>query len=173
MTTKSIMTSGLFTLKPTDTVADALILMHEKHVRNIPIVDDAGTFIGLFGLRRLSHLLLPEAAANLGRHSISNLHFLPDQVRQMDDRWHLIADQPVKNFLEKKKKLMFCTPETAFPELLKLLDDSEDTSLPVIVVEGETKKLVGMVSSWDVLEGVIMGRLVNHDDAAEPPAQHE
>jgi CBS domain-containing protein len=39
MTTESIMTSGLFTLKPTNTVADALSLMHAKHVRNIPIVD--------------------------------------------------------------------------------------------------------------------------------------
>jgi CBS domain-containing protein len=49
MTTKSIMTSGLFTLEPTDSVADALLLMHEKHVRNIPIVDQSGVFVGLFG----------------------------------------------------------------------------------------------------------------------------
>ena len=76
MTTESIMTSGLFTLKPTDSVADALSLMHEKHVRNIPVVDEAGTFIGLFGLRRLSRLLLPKAALSLGRYSISQLHFL-------------------------------------------------------------------------------------------------
>ena len=66
MTTESIMTSGLYTLKPTDSVADALSLMHTKHVRNIPIVDEAGSFVGLFGLRRLSHLLLPKAALNLG-----------------------------------------------------------------------------------------------------------
>ena len=110
MTTKSIMTSGLFTLKPSDTVAHAMTLMHEHHVRNLPVVDEEGSFIGLFGLRRLSHLLLPKAALNLGKHSISSLHFLPDEVVQMGDRWHKIADQPVENFLEKQSKLLFCKP---------------------------------------------------------------
>ncbi len=165
MTTKSIMKSGLYTLKPSDTVAHAMSLMHEHHVRNLPVVDKAGSFIGLFGLRRLSHLLLPKAALDLGEHSISNLHFLPDEVVQMGNRWHKIADQPVENFLEKQKKLLFCSPETAFPVLLALLDESKDTSLPVIVVEGKRKKLVGMVSTWDVLDGIIMGRLIEHKDA--------
>lgn len=173
MTTKNIMTSGLYTLKPTNTVADALSLMHQKHVRNLPVVDGAGMFVGLFGLRRLSHLLLPRAALDLGKHSLSQLHFLPDEIVQMGDRWHEIADQPVSNFLEKKKKLLFCTPETAFPELLALLDESKDSSLPVIVVEGDTQKLVGMVSTWDVLEGIIMGRLVKSANAGQPSADDE
>ena len=171
MTTKSIMKSGLFTLKPSDTVAHAMSLMHEHHVRNLPVVDEAGTFIGLFGLRRLSHLLLPKAALNLGEYSVSNLHFLPVEVVQMGDRWHKIADQPVENFLEKEKKLLFCSPGTAFPELLALLDESKDTSLPVLVVKGKSKQLVGMVSTWDVLEGIIMGRLINHNDEDKPVGQ--
>ena len=171
MTTKSIMKSGLFTLKPSDTVAHAMSLMHEHHVRNLPVLDEAGAFIGLFGLRRLSHLLLPKAALNLGEYSVSNLHFLPDEVVQMGDRWHKIADQPVENFLEKEKKLLFCSPGTAFPELLALLDESKDTSLPVLVVKGKSKQLVGMVSTWDVLEGIIMGRLINHNDEDKPVGQ--
>ena len=166
MTTESIMTSALFTLSPTDTVADALSLMQKKKVRNLPVVDTSGSFIGLFGLRRLSHLLLPKAALDLGAHSISDLHFLPDEVVQNSHRWQEISEQPVANFLEKKNKLLFCTPQTAFPELLSLLDKSKDTSLPVIVIEGETRKVVGMVSSWDVLEAIVMGRLVNAKDAA-------
>lgn len=159
------MTSHLFTLGPKDTVADAIKLMHKKHVRNLPVVDDSGFFIGLFGLRRLCHLLLPKAASSLGNYSVSDLHFLPDEVGQMGDRWKKIAGQPVMNFLEKKKKLMFCTPETAFPELLSLFDHSDDSSLPVLIVEGEEKKVVGMVSPWDVLEGLIRGRLSNHSEA--------
>jgi CBS domain-containing protein len=91
----------------------------------------------------------------------------------MGDRWHEIAQQPVVNFLEKKKKLMFCTPETAFPELLALLDQSHDSSLPVLIVEGETKKLVGIVSPWDVLEGIIMGRLIKAADLDSPATQDD
>ena len=82
------MTSTLITLCADDTVADALSLMHSKGVRNLPVVDESGMFIGLFGLRRLSHLLLPKAALDLRANSISDLQFLPDEVVRNGDRWH-------------------------------------------------------------------------------------
>ena len=170
MTTENIMTSRLFTLKPDDTVAQAVQLMHLKHVRNLPVIDAQGMFVGLFGLRRLSRLLLPIAASDLGRYSVADLHFLPDDSLLVGDRWLQIANQPVVKYLEKKKKLLFCTPQTKFPELLALLDQSKDSTLPVIVVEGETHKLVGVVSVWDVLEGIILGRLKKDNNAAGPAA---
>jgi CBS domain-containing protein len=162
------MTSALFTLSPTDTVADAFSLMQEKRIRSLPVVDTSGAFIGLFGLRRLSRILLPKATLDLGEHSISDLQFLPDEVVQDSDRWREVSEQPVANFLEKKNKLLFCTPQTALPELLVLLDKSKDSSLPVIVIEGKTKKVVGMVSSWDVLQGIVMGRLIKAKDSKAP-----
>jgi hypothetical protein len=63
---------------------------------------------------------------------------------------------------------MFCTPDTAFPEMLAMLNRCKDSSLPVLVVEGDSKKLVGMVSPWDVLEGIIIGRLVRPGGARDP-----
>ena len=86
----------------------------------------------------------------------------------LGDRWYQIANQPVVNYLEKKKKLIFCTPQTKFPELLALLEQSKDSTLPVIIVEGENHKLVGVVSVWDVLEGIILGRLKKNNNATSP-----
>jgi acetoin utilization protein AcuB len=170
MTTGKIMTSRVITLQPDDRVADALALMHKHHVRNMPVVDDSGAFIGLFGVRRLGHLLLPRAAVDLSRYSVADLSFLPDEIRQMSERWQEVAREPVARFLEKKKKLLFCTPDTSFPQLLELIEQSKDSSLPVIVVEGDTKKLVGMVSAWDVLEGVVMKLLVRGESADPDPS---
>jgi acetoin utilization protein AcuB len=161
MTTASLMTSRLFTVKPDDKVADALQLMHRERVHNLPVVDDRGDFLGLFGLRLLSRILLPLVASDLGRHRITSLHFLPDDTSLVSDRWQEVADQPVVNFLESKKKLRFCTPETRLPQLLSLLDSSGGATLPVIVVEKNSSRLVGMISSWDVLENIVMGCLVN------------
>jgi CBS domain-containing protein len=160
MTTKKIMTSHVITLRPDDKVADALALMHKHHVRNLPVVDDNGAFIGLFGVRRLSRLLLPQAAVDLSRYSVADLSFLPDEIVQMSERWREVAKEPVERFLEKEKKLLFCKPDTSFPQLLELLEQSKDSSLPVIIVEGSARKLVGMVSAWDVLEGIVMKLLV-------------
>jgi len=155
MTTESIMTRRPLTLRPSDKVSEALVKMHEHQVRNLPVVEEDGSFVGLFGIRRLSHLLLPKAA-QLDRYSLADLSFLPDDLEALDERLHKIGNQPVSNFLEKKKKLNFCKPDTSFPELLELLDQSSDSSLPVIVVTGKKKKLVGIVSAWDVLDRLLI-----------------
>jgi CBS domain-containing protein len=150
------MTSHVITLQPGDKVVDALLAMHRHRVRNLPVVDENGKFVGLFGIRRLSRLLLPRAARDLDRFNITDLSFLPDEIDQLADRWREIALRPVSEFLEKEKKLLFCEPDTSLPQLLELLEQSKDSSLPVIIVKGESRELVGMVSSWDVLEKFIM-----------------
>ena len=159
MTTKNIMTSRVITLRPDDMVVDAILNMYRHHVRSLPVVDANGNFVGLFGIRRLSRLMLPKAARDLDRFNISDLSFLPDEIDQLADRWREIASRPVSQFLEKEKKLLFCGPETSFPQLLELLEQSKDSSLPVIIVEGKSRKLVGMVSAWDLLEKFIMNFL--------------
>ncbi|UCB55814.1 MAG: CBS domain-containing protein [Thiotrichales bacterium] len=170
MTTRKIMTSRVITIRPADKVADAMVLMHKHHVRNLPVVDDGGVFIGLFGVRRLARMLLPQAAVDFSRFSVADLSFLPDEVTQMSERWHEVARKPVKSFLEKERKLLFCTPDTSFPRLLELIEQSKDSSLPVIVVEGNTRKLAGMVSAWDVLEGIIMQLLAETSGTGTDPA---
>lgn len=154
MTAESIMSQRLVKLRPTDKVCDALRVMHDKQIRNLPVVDKNGQFVGLFGVRRLTRLLLPKAAQiNLG---LKDLSFLPDGLGEMSGRMKRASQRPVSDFLEKKKHLLFCKPSTNFPEVLKLLDQSSNTSLPVIVLKGKKKKLVGMISAWDVMENLMV-----------------
>lgn len=172
------MSHRLVKLKPTDRVCDALNIMHKNQIRNLPVVDEDDQFIGLFGIRPLVKILLPEAGRI--KFGLKDLSFMPDELGELYKRLQDIAQQPVSDFLEKKKKLTFCKPSTSFPEVLELLDQSADSSLPVIVVKGKRKKLVGMVSSWDVLEKIVMNTVAggdkqenpcgdNKDDQAEKP----
>ena len=170
MTAESIMTSRLRTVLPTDTVAHALRLMHKHQIRNLPVVDEKGNFVGLFGVRRLRRILLPKAATDLDRYSLTDLSFLPDEMAQINERLHNAGNRPVSEFLEKKRKLIMCKPQTTFPELIKLLDQSSDASLPVIIVQGKKRKLVGIVSVWDVLEKIAVE--VFSKDIPEPAEPH-
>jgi len=167
MTAKNIMTSRVITVHPADKVSDALLLMHKHHVRNLPVVDESGEFVGLFGVRRLGRLLLPKAASELGRYSLTDLSFMPENPGEMMEHMHEIARKPVADYLEKEKNLLFCKPDTPVPELLKLLEESKDTSLPVIVITHKGKKLVGLVSVWDVLEWIVFITFVKHDTDIE------
>lgn len=158
------MSFRLVKLKPTDKVCDALEIMHETQIRNLPVVDENDEFIGLFGIRPLIRLLLPKAGKI--KFGLKDLSFMPDDVGELYERLNDVGQKPVADFLEKNKKLTFCKPSTSFPEVFEMLDQSADSSLPVIVVKGKRKKLVGMVSSWDVLERLLMTLFV--DDGNGP-----
>ncbi len=157
MTAENIMSFRLIKLKPTDKVCDALRIMHTHQIRNLPVVDDSGQFIGLFGIRRMITLLLPKAAQL--DYGLRDLSFMPDEVEELYKRLEDIGQKPVTEFLEKKKNLVFCKPSTAFPEVLELLKQNQNASLPVIVLKGKKKKLVGMVSTWDVLDKLVINML--------------
>jgi len=166
MTVENIMSFRLVKLKPTDKVCDALLIMHQTQIRNLPVVDENDEFVGLFGIRPLIRLLLPNAGKI--KFGLKDLSFMPDDVGELYERLGEVGEKPVADFLEKKKHLTFCKPSTTFPEVFEMLDQSADTSLPVIVVKGKRKKLVGMVSSWDVLERLLMNVFINGTDPAHP-----
>jgi CBS-domain-containing membrane protein len=150
MTAKNIMSTDLVTLRPNVCVAEALQIMCERKVHNMPVVDEHGVFIGLFSLRRITHALLPMAAQMEEFDPSLNIAFIDDGSDAYLERLQRLGACPVEELLEKKKKLRFCSPNTPIPRLLQLLSENP-TSLPVVVVEGEQKKVVGMVSTWDVL----------------------
>lgn len=166
MTVENIMSFRLVKLKPTDKVCDALKIMHEKQIRNLPVVDEEDQFVGLFGIRGLIRLLLPKAGKI--KYGLKDLSFMPDDVGALYKRLEDVSQEPVSDFLEKKKHLTFCKPSTTFPEVLELLDQNADTSLPVIVVKGKRKKLVGMVSAWDVLEKLVMNAVIVDEESGKP-----
>lgn len=150
MTAITIMSTDVVTLKPDDSITTALKLMCENSVHNIPVLDDDGTFLGLFSLRRLSRELLPKAAKLDESSLLMHINFMPDSTDKLLERLTQLGHKPVSDLLEKAGKLRLCNPDTSLPELLQLLFESP-TSLPVVVVEGKKKKLAGMVSNWDVL----------------------
>jgi CBS domain-containing protein len=154
MTVQSIMTRDLRKILPTQTVSEGLRMMHERHIRTLAVVDDDDQFIGLFGIRQVIHLLLPKAAQM--KYGLTNLSFMPDDLGELYDRLLHVGQKPVSEFLEKRDGLLICAPSTPLPELLELLHHSFNTSLPVLVIDGDSNKLVGMVSAWDVLEKLVM-----------------
>ena len=150
MTTTTIMSTDVITLNADDSIAKALKIMCKHTVHNLPVVDKEGTFLGLFTLRRLSRELLPTAAKLNEDNLLMHINFMPDGTDEVLQRLNDIGQQPVSSLLEKSSTLRFCHPDTKLPELLQLLFESP-TSLPVLVLEGKKKKLVGMVSNWDIL----------------------
>ncbi len=147
--TDSIMTPDPLTLSPDEKVIDALRKMYQAHIRSMPVVDAEGSFVGLFSIYRLTEVLLPRAAM-AKKGSLDDLSFIHTSTEKIDNKLQELADKPVSDLLEKKKRLSFCSPKTSLLEMLLLLHEGH-TSLPVVVVKGKNRRLIGIVSYWDVL----------------------
>jgi CBS domain-containing protein len=175
MPASAIMTSDLVTLRPQTTVAEALSVMCSHRVHNLPVVDGEGCFVGLFSLRRVTRALLPVAAQVDEDDFGVDMAFVTDSSDAYLQRLHKLGRRPVGDLLEKGKKLRFCAPDTPIPKLLQLLSENP-TSLPVVVVEGRQRKVVGMVSNWDVLTRLSAGLLPEGGEGAVcatlPGARH-
>lgn len=162
MTVQSIMVRDIATLNAADKVSDSLRKMHEQHVRTLVVINDDGTFVGLFTVRQVVHLLLPKVAQIEG--GLTDLSFMPDDLGEMYHRLLAVGERPVAEFLENPDDLVICGPSTPLPEVLELIHLSFQSSLPLLVIDDESNKVVGVVSSWDVLEKLAMN-LFNDGDA--------
>ena len=61
MKVKDVMTKHPITIDPEAAVGTALDVMRTKHIRHLPVVDDAGTLIGIVTDRDLRHAALAPA----------------------------------------------------------------------------------------------------------------
>ena len=126
---KDIMTTEVFTLRASQTLAVARFLMKLKHVRHIPIVEEDSHFIGL-----LTH-------RDLLAHTIS-LVADPGQNEQEELDEYIHLGQIMKT------NIVTVGPEMYLRDAIPILLENKYGCLPVI----SKGKLIGIVTEADFLK---------------------
>ncbi|TAN65690.1 MAG: CBS domain-containing protein, partial [Magnetospirillum sp.] len=80
------------TLLKDDAVADALATLVVQGAAALPVVDAAGQFLGVFGMREVVGMLLPRAALLADGLDLS---FVADSIAQLGDRLGRMAGDAV------------------------------------------------------------------------------
>lgn len=143
MIASSIMTTKVLTLPASGTMYDAFSLVHEKRVRQIPILDEHGRVAGVITPRSLMKAVLPKY---ITEGLVADVRFapeLPDFVQNIDQ----LAFKKVTDLLEKD--FASVTPETSVMEVAVLLVNAKKHVESVLVVD-DRKALLGIISPWDV-----------------------
>ncbi len=148
MTCKTIMLSNPQTLVPDDTVPKAIELMLQYGMRNLPVVDGEGRFLGLFTAFNLIKLLLPKAATMEG--GLTDLSFVQDSLSEIGDRLREVQAHHVGDNIDTEN-LPVVHPDTSLMEAMLLLYQHRTH---VTVVELATNKVVGVVTTSEVLEAI-------------------
>jgi CBS domain-containing protein/gamma-glutamylcysteine synthetase len=139
-TVEQFMAVDLFTVRPEDIIDLAANLMHWKHVRHVPVEDDAGHLVGLVSYRDLLELF---ANGRLGGQA----------------QW-VVRDVMRTN-------LITVQPQTGTLEALSLMREHNIGSLPV-VKDGKLVGIVTSYDMLTVSAKLLEERLANERQAEQP-----
>lgn len=140
------MVSDVTTIKPDQTVEEALQIFKERCIRNVPVVDADGKFLGLFGLRQVLLNLLPKAASM--EHGLGNLKFVIDAAPGIAKRLRKLHPVSVSEIMNKNPSI--CFEDTSTIEALRIMAMEGS---PVVVVDRDGK-FKGIISRKTLLDGM-------------------
>jgi CBS-domain-containing membrane protein len=148
MTANVIMDPKPTVLRPTDTVRTATqYIMHHRY-RNLPVVDEEGRYLGVFGVNCLLRLMLPQAVVM--KEGLTTIPFIQETLSDLHRRLIEVEDNPISLCINEEVTVV--EPDTPLLETLLVLYKTR-TSVPV--VEKTTRRLVGMISYWDVTRKIL------------------
>ena len=132
------------TIKPESTVKEALDLFAKHNIRNIPVVDSDGDFVGLFGLREVMANVLP-AAVSIGE-GIPTMEFLHGGMEDVAKKLRKTHKDIVGDIMNKDAKAI--DSDSATWEALRFMVFQGS---PIPVVCPNTKKFAGLISRQTLL----------------------
>lgn len=149
MEIEAIMLKNPRTIGAGESVPAAVRLMKEHGMRNLPVVDGEGKFLGVFTTVHLIELLLPRAATMEG--GLNDLTFVHDTLDDVRQRWNEVQDHRVGDFIETED-IPVATAETSLIEVLLLIFQNRTH---ITIVDEDTDKVVGVVTFSKVIDALL------------------
>jgi CBS-domain-containing membrane protein len=154
VTCRSVMSAGFASLTASMTITECVKTLLENRVLAMPVVDEAGRYIGHFRKNLLISAILPRVAVMDERIEriarMLDAGLLRDNWGEVLSRFESIAGEPVSLHLDKEAPVL--RPDDSLVAAMYYLFRGRNF-LPV--VEPGSGLLVGVVSAWDVLEHLI------------------
>jgi acetoin utilization protein AcuB len=141
MKVKDVMTKDPIAIDPEAAVGTALDVMRTKHIRHLPVVDDAGTLVGIVTDRDLRHAALAPA---LDEYLSVRAH---RRARQMSETLENLQVKDVMTWA-----VVTTGPEAPLTYGALIMFERRVGSLPVL----ERGRLVGMLTERDVLRALLL-----------------
>ena len=141
-----VMSTGVVTAKPTETVRDVVIKMLSRHCGAIPIVNGAHELLGIVTLRDVMMPMYP----NYGDYIHDAVH--SRDFLEMEENYPEVLGKKSEDIMVRHP--LAVSPETPILEAALYMGLKNFRRLPV----ADHSKLVGMVSIGDIHRGLFFSR---------------
>jgi len=149
-----VMSTGVLTAKPTDSVRSVVMKMLSRHCGAIPVVGEDDRLIGMVTLRDVLLPLYP----NYGEYIHDNVH--SRDFVEMEDGYPEVLEQRVQEVMSLNA--LTISPKAPVLEAASYMGLKNFRRIPVV----DKGKLVGMVSIGDINRGLFFEK--GHAGAGSP-----
>ncbi|HSF10763.1 MAG TPA: CBS domain-containing protein [Nitrospirales bacterium] len=146
MLVREVMSTGVLTAFPTDSVRTVVIKMLSRHCGAIPVIDQQENLIGLVALRDVILPLFP----NFGDYIHDNVH--SRDFTEMEEGYPEVLKKKVEDVMSRNP--LTVSPSTPILEAASYMGVKNFRRIPV----AENGKLMGMVSIGDINRGLFFER---------------
>jgi CBS-domain-containing membrane protein len=147
MNCAAIMTANPPVIRDSDSIAAAAAMLVAEGANALPVVDDKGCYVGMFGIRDLLGLLVPRGA--LAGDLVPNLRFLGDDAEALRRKFQAASTLTAGEMADRRVPTLY--PEMPEIEALRVFARDQST---IAVVARETGKLAGVVCSRDAIRAL-------------------
>ena len=146
MLVREVMSTGVLTAFPTDSVRTVVIKMLSRHCGAIPVIDQEENLIGLVALRDVILPLFP----NFGDYIHDNVH--SRDFTEMEEGYPEALKKKVEEVMSRNP--LTVSPSTPILEAASYMGVKNFRRIPV----AENGKLMGLVSIGDINRGLFFER---------------
>lgn len=143
------------TIHPEESVARAFNIIKKSGARFLPVIDDAGRYLGVFTAPTLLKLILPKAALIGLEHTrvrLNNLGFMSLSEADFEARLQQLRHEKVGDNLSDPENIPVVAPETPVMEGIFLIHQYKRH---VVLVDPKTGRFVGTMSPNSLLGHVL------------------
>ncbi len=147
MNAAHIMTTGVATLQKEKTVKDAMKILIEKRIRQMPVVDNDNRIIGVLKARKLIQSVLPRYIAD---GLLKDVKFAPD-LPGLHEKAKELANKNISDVMDKD--FVKISPHAAVFEIATIFVNAEKSVENIYVVD-DKDMILGIISPWDIFKKI-------------------
>ena len=148
MTARLVMNPNPAVLRCTDKISLAADHVMAQRCRRLPVIDEDGRYVGVFGINCLLRLVLPKAVVM--DNWLETASFMKTTLSDLHRRFDEFKDEPITMCMGEDAPTV--APDTPLVETLRILYKHMG-SLPV--VDPDNGHLLGVVTYWDVGSAIL------------------
>lgn len=152
MSVNNVMTRDVVSIRASEDVKDAWLLLMEMDISGAPVVDDTGALVGILSTTDIFKAVLDrvQKARSLRKSTMEETDpeaVEREELRELSLALRAVAESKVGAILPKDQKVLSLAPGDSLDRAIHMIAEHNINRLPVV----DGNKVVGIITRQDVL----------------------